>query len=101
MEGELERYDERVVHQRQDSTLGQDMCDFTGPRCNVGFPDSLERVDPLGIFLPDLHDFTEATLSDDLEQVELFDGKGLVPRRLEVELEVERAGTCGSVVPLI
>lgn len=101
MERELERYDERIVDERQDSTLGQDVCDFPGTRRNVGLPDRLERVDPLRIFLPDLHDFAEAALPNDLEQIELLDGEGFVAGGLEVDLEMERARAGCRAVPLI
>ncbi len=77
------------------------MRNLTRPRSNVGFPDRLERVDPLCVFLPNLHHFTKAALANDLQQVKLLDGQRLMSSRLEVNLQVERALARCSSVPLI
>lgn len=37
-------------------------------------PDSLECVNTLSVFLPDLHNFSEGPFADDLEEVESLDG---------------------------
>ena len=101
LEGELERHDERVVHEREHGALREDVRDFARARRDVRLADRLEGVYPVRVLLPDLHHLPERALPDDLEEVELLDREPLVARRLEVDLEVERARACGRGVPLI
>ena len=91
MEGELEGNDERVVDEREDCALGEDVRDLAWAGGDVRLANGLERVYALRVLLADLHDLAERALADDLEQVELLDGERLVPGRLEVDLEMERA----------
>jgi hypothetical protein len=51
LEGELERYNERVVDLRQNRSFGKCVGHF-GPRNNVSFPNRLERIDTMRITLP-------------------------------------------------
>jgi hypothetical protein len=51
LEGKLEGHDEGVVDLRKDGSLCQGMRDF-GSRDDVGFSDSLEGVNSVGVFLP-------------------------------------------------
>ena len=77
------------------------MRDLARARRDVRLADRLERVYALRVLLADLHHLAERALADHLEQVELLDREPLVPQRLEVDLEVERARTRSRVVPLI
>lgn len=36
------------------------------------FSNRFERVDPLGVFFPDLHDFSKTSFPDDFEQFKCF-----------------------------
>ena len=101
MERELQRHDERIVHERKHGTLGEDVGDFAWARRDVRLADRLERVYPLRVLLADLHDLAERAFANHLEQLELLDREGLVARRLEVDFEVERARARSRVVPLI
>ncbi len=69
LEGEFERYDERIVDLGEDGSLGEGVRDF-GTRDNVRFADGLESVDTRCVSLSHLHDFAETALADDLEQFE-------------------------------
>jgi len=89
LERELEWYNERVVDQGQNSPLSKNMSDLSRSLRDVRLADGLQRIYPLGILLPHLHDFSEATLSDDLEEVEGFDGQGFASKGSEIDLEVE------------
>lgn len=89
MERELERYDERVVDESQDCPFREDMGDLAWPLGNMCLPNRLESVDSLGILLPHLHDLSKAAFSNNLEQLELVDDKGLISARLEVDFEME------------
>ena len=101
LERELERHDKRVVHEREHGALREDVRNLAGARRDVRLADRLEGVYPVRVLLPDLHHFPERALPDDLEEVELLDREPLVTRRLEVDLEVERARARGRGVPLI
>ena len=91
LERELERHDERVVDEREHGAFGEDMRDLAGAGCDVGLTDGLERVYALRVLLADLHDLAERAFTYDLEEVKLLNRERLVPCRLEVDLEVERA----------
>lgn len=123
LERELERYDERVVDFCQDSPLRQRMRDFRSSD-DVGFPDGLQGVDPERVSLPNLHDLfpeiqspistepnssplqdrtdlSEASLSDDLEQLERVDGQVLVLIGLEGHLHMNSTVARGQLQPLV
>ena len=70
-------------------------------RSYVRLADRLESVYAVRVLLPDLHNFAERAFPNDLQQIELFDREPLVTKRLEVNLEVERARARSSVVPLV
>ncbi len=61
--------------------------------------DWLQCIDSLSILLPHLHNFAEATLADNFEQVEGFDGQRL-GSRLVVDLHMEFARTSRGNIPL-
>jgi len=67
----------------------------------MSLPDCLECVDPLGIFLSDLHYFPEASLSDNLKQIKRLDCEWFIAQLLKINFEMERARAVGSCVPLI
>lgn len=91
MEGEFERYDERIVDLCKYGPFGESVRDFRS-RDNVCLTNGLEGVDAAGIFLPvdllvhgilifrckrhehlhNLHDLSETTLTNDLQQVEVL-----------------------------
>ncbi len=77
------------------------MCDLTRTTCDVGFANSLERVDALCIFLADLHDLSEGSLPNNFKQIERIYRQGLMPSRLVCNGEVEGSGARCRGVPLI
>lgn len=77
------------------------MGDFSGTLGDMSLPDRLECVYTLSVLLADLHDFAKAPLSDDLEKVERIDCQRLVACLFEIDLEVERTGTCSGAIPLV
>ena len=77
------------------------MRDLAGALRDVCLTNGLEGIYPLRILLPDLHDLSETALANDLEQIELLYCQGLMPRRLEVDFEVERAVPGRGRVPLV
>lgn len=74
LERELQRHDERIIHQGEDGAFRQDVRDFTGPRRDVRLSDGLEGVNPLSVLFLHLHDFSERAFADDFEKLELLDG---------------------------
>ena len=77
------------------------MCDLTRTTGDVGFANRLERVDALGVFLADLHDFSKRSFPDHVQQVERVNRQGLMASGLVRNGEVERSRARCSGVPLI
>lgn len=100
LERELQRYDKRIIHESKDCALREDMCDLPRSACNMGFSNGLQSVNPLGVLLSDLHDLSEASLTDDLEKLEGLDRQAL-SARLEPNLEVELPRTGRGDIPLV
>lgn len=101
LERKLQGHDKGVVDQGKDSSLGQNVGDLTGTRRDVCLADSLESIDSLSILLADLHNLSEATLANDLEQIKGFNSQSLVSERLVVNFEMEGSGSGCSSVPLL
>ena len=90
LEGEFKGDDEWIVHQSENGPLGKDVCNLSGARGDVGFPDRLESVYPLSVFFPHLHHLSKRTLADHFKEIESIDCEGHVSGWLEIDLEVER-----------
>lgn len=68
---------------------------------DMRFSDGLERVYPLGVLFPHLHDFAKTPFPDYFEEIESFNGERFISEWFEVNLQVEGAGAGRSCVPLI
>ena len=100
MERELQRDDEWIVNKCENSPFRENVGDFTRPRRNVGLSDGLQGVDSLCVLLPNLHHLAKTSLADDIQQVKLIDSQRLMSGRLEVDFEMEGAGSGNGLIPL-
>jgi len=71
-----------------------------GARDDVGFPDRLERIDPVGVLLAYLHHLAKTALANNLEKLEVLDLE-LVALVLNVfDANLELAGAILHVNPI-
>jgi hypothetical protein len=101
LERKFEGYDEGIVDQRQNSSLGKDMGDFTWALGDVRFADGLECIYSTSVLLFNHHHFAKAPFANDLQEIKRFDGERLILSGPEVDLEVEGAGTGRGRIPFI
>lgn len=101
LKGKLEWNNEWTVHQGENCTFCQDVCDFSWALGNVCLADRLQGIDTLRILFPDLHDLAKAALADDFKEIKGLDGERFIAAGFEVNLEVERARTSSGGIPLI
>lgn len=67
----------------------------------MGLPNGLQSIDAHGVLLSYLHDLAKGTLSNDLEQLERFDGEWFGSCGAVIHLEMERATAGSRCIPLI
>ena len=89
MKREFERDYERIIDEREDVTLREDMRDLARTLCNVRLANRFERVYPLRILLSNLHHFSKASPSDNFEQFKGVNREWLISGWLEIYFEVE------------
>lgn len=77
------------------------MCDLSRALGDMSLPDSLERIYSLCVFLPDLHNFSKAAFSYDLQQIKGLNCERFVSNWFEVYFEMERPKASCGAVPLV